>query len=77
MCVLAFFVLFEQGCADQSGDGGVVGEDLDEVGSAFDLGVDSFGGVVRPDLLAVLGREVGERGEVGFGVAQHAGDGRE
>ena len=46
LAVLPFFVLFEQDGADQAGDGVAVGEYLDDVGAAFDFGVDSFDGVV-------------------------------
>ena len=35
--VLPFLVLFLQDSADESGDGVTVGEDLDDVGSSFDL----------------------------------------
>lgn len=69
LSVLPFFVLFEQDGADETGDGITVGEDLDDVSAAFDLGVDAFDRVVRPYLLPVLGREGGERGEIRFGVA--------
>ena len=49
-----FLVLLLQHGADQTGDGVAVGEDLDDVGAAFDLPVESFDGVVGPDLLPVL-----------------------
>ena len=74
MAVLPFFVLFEQDGADQAGDGVAVGEYLDDVGAAFDFGVDSFDGVVRPDLLPVFGWEGRERGQVGFDAVQHGCD---
>ena len=44
--VVPFFVLFEEDGADEAGDGAAVGEDLDDVGAAFDLAVESFDGVV-------------------------------
>ena len=59
MAVLPFLVLLEQDGADQSGDGVVVGEDLDDVGSAlgrlhgFRLG--NLGGVAnKGSLVGVL-----------------------
>jgi hypothetical protein len=49
-----FLVLFLEDGADEAGDGVAVGEDLDDVGAAFDLAVEALDGVVRPDLLPVL-----------------------
>ena len=52
--VLPLLALLEQDGADQAGDGLPVGEDLDNVGAALDLGVDTLDGVVGPDFLPVL-----------------------
>ena len=38
--VLPFLVLFLEDCTDEPGDGVPVGEDLDDVGSSFDLAVE-------------------------------------
>ena len=54
--------------------GGVVGEDLDDVGAAFDLAVESLDGVIGPDLLPVGAGLVSEGGEIDFGVGEHLGD---
>jgi len=37
-----FVVLLEQDCADEPGDGGLVGEDPDDVGAALDLAVEAL-----------------------------------
>ena len=47
--VVPFLVLFEEDRADEAGDGASVGEDLDDVGAAFDLPVEAFDGVVGPE----------------------------
>ena len=72
--VVPFFVLFEEDGADEAGDGAAVGEDLDDVGAAFDLAVESFDGVVGPEFAPVVGGHVSERGQVGVGAVEHVGD---
>ena len=47
-----------------------VGEDADDVGAAADLAVESFLGVVRPDLAPDLFRERGEGEDVGAGASR-------
>jgi len=37
-----FVVLFEQDRADEPGDGGLVGEDADDLGAALDLAVEAL-----------------------------------
>ena len=41
-CDGPFVVVFEHEGADQAGDGGLVGEDADDVGAPFDLLVETF-----------------------------------
>jgi hypothetical protein len=53
-------VLFGQDGADEPDDAVPVGEDADDVGAAADLAVETFVGVVRPDLSPDF---LGERGE--------------
>ena len=72
--VLPFLVLLEQDGADQAGDGLPVGEDLDNVGAALDLAVETLDGVVGPDLGPVLPGEGCERGQVRLGVGEHVSD---
>src|SRR5688572_19861298 len=72
-----FVGLFGQDCADEADDGGAVGEDPDDVGAAADLFVESFLGVVRPDLPPDLAGEGGEGGEVAAGVVEVCGRGGE
>jgi hypothetical protein len=45
--------------------------------AALDLAVEPLERVGRPDVAPVRVREVGERGQVGLGLAQQLGDGRE
>ena len=72
--VLPFFVLVDEDGADEPGHGWSVGEDLDDVGAAFDLGLETFDGVVGPDLVPVFARHGRERGQVGFGIVEHRGN---
>ena len=70
-------VLIGEHGTDESDCGGVVGEDADHVGAAFDLLVQPFERVVRPDLAPVFCRERREREHVGAGVAHRGGGFRE
>lgn len=54
-----FVVGLEDDGGDEPGDGGVVGEDPDDVGAALDLAVDALERVGRPDLAPVGLREPG------------------
>src|SRR5690606_19390916 len=72
--VLPFLVLFLEDGADEAGHAVAVGEDLDDVGAAFDLPVQAFDGVVRPDFLPVLAWHRRESGQVCFGGFEHRGD---
>ena len=49
-------VLFGENGADEADDGGVVGEDPDDVGASLDLAVQPFNGIRAVKLGAVLGR---------------------
>ena len=77
--------LFEQDRADQSGNGGLVGEDPDDAGAALDLAVEALERVGGRDPGAMLGgeRHVGEDvgldgvhapGDVGEAIAELIGD---
>lgn len=57
-----FVVLLEQDGADEPGDGGLVGEDADDLGSSLDLAVEPFQRVGGVELYAVLGREASTSG---------------
>ena len=70
-------MLFGQDGADEPDDAGAVGEDADGVGSAADLAVEAFVGVVRSDLSPDLFRERGEGEDVGSGGFEVVGDGGE
>ena len=61
-------VLLEQDRPDQAGDRGLVGEDADHVGAAFDLAVDAPQRIGRVDLGPVLFGEahIGEHVLLGF-----------
>lgn len=72
--VLPFLVLLEQDGSDQAGDGLPVGEDLHDVGAALDLAVETFDGVVGPDLGPVLLREGCEGGQIRLCLGEHVGD---
>ena len=50
-------VLLGEHGADEADDGGVVGEDLHDVGASLDLLVEPLERVVRPDLAPVIRRE--------------------
>ena len=50
-------VLLEEDGADEAGDGGLVGEDADDLGAALDLAVEPFERVGGVKLRPVLGRE--------------------
>ncbi len=68
-----FVVLFQQGGADQADDGLLVGEDSDQIGSAFDLTVEAIervGGVGFDSVLLGEGH-VGEH--IGFGLVHQGG----
>ena len=52
--------------SDEADDGGVVGEDADDAGAVFDLAVDPFDRVGRPDLGPVLPGEGGEGEDLGL-----------
>lgn len=49
-----FVILFQKDCTDQLGDGSLVWEDADDVGTALDFAVKAFDGVVAAELCAVL-----------------------
>ena len=67
-------MLFGQHGADEADQGVAVGEDADDVGAAPDLFVESFLGVVRPDLAPDLFGKRGERQQVGAGGVEVLGD---
>jgi hypothetical protein len=60
--------------ADEPDDGCSVGEDADDVGAASDLAVETFVGVVGPDLAPDLLGEGGEGEDVGAGFLEVLGD---
>jgi hypothetical protein len=62
-----FVVLLGEHGADQADEGGPVGKDADDVGAAADLAVQSFLGVVGPDLAPDGFGEAGECQDVGPG----------
>jgi hypothetical protein len=68
-------VPLDQDRAGEAQKCGRVWEPINEVGAAFDLSLDSFQRVRRPDLPPVSLREAGER-EVVAGVIEHIGDHR-
>ena len=49
-----FIVLLEQDRADEAGDGGLVGEDADDIGAALDLAVEPFQRIGGVDLGPVI-----------------------
>ena len=63
-----------QNRAGQDEQSGGVGEDADDVGAAFDLFVEPFQRIGRPDLLPVRNREIGEGGDVGVLRVAEGGD---
>ena len=60
--------------ADEPDDGGVVREDPDDAGAAFDLFVDPLERVGAPDLLPLRFREGGEGEDLGLGVVHQGAD---
>jgi hypothetical protein len=66
-----FVVLLEQQSADETGDGGFVGEDADDFGAALDLAIEALDRVGRVQLGAVLGREGHVGQDVGLGVVHY------
>ena len=71
---LPFVVDVGQDRADEADDGGLVREDADDAGSAFDLLVDPLQGVGRPDLRPVRPGEGGEGQHFGFRVVHQRPD---
>lgn len=53
---------------------GVVGQDPNDVGASFDLGVEPFERVHRPDLLPVVRREAAKGRDFFVGVLEHLDD---
>jgi hypothetical protein len=51
-------VLLEQDRPDEAGDGGLVGEDADDLGAALDLAIEALERVGRVELCPVLGGKV-------------------
>lgn len=72
-----FIVLLGQYGAHQAGDRVAVGEDPDHVGTAANLFVQPFVGVVRPDLGPHVLREAGEGQHIGSGGIEVIMDRRE
>ena len=66
--------MFEQQGADKPGDGGLVGEDSDDIGAAFDLAVQPLQRVGGVDFGAVLGGEVHIGEHVGLRLIEQAGE---
>ena len=71
---LPFVVLLKQQGSNKANDGRIVGEDTDDAGPTFDLGVEPFQGIGGVDLSAMGLREVHEGQSVGFGVAHQRGE---
>ena len=67
-------VLFDQQRAGEPDQGGVVGEDADDVGAAADLAVDALERVRAAELGPVLARQRVESEQVGLGVEHELGD---
>jgi hypothetical protein len=61
-----FIVLFQENRSDQSGDGGLVGEDPDDLGAALDLAVEALDRVCAVDLDPMLIRSPRRRGRGGL-----------
>lgn len=61
---LPLVVGFDDHCGREPKERSRVGEDLDDIGAALDLLVESFDRVVRPDLLPMGFGERGERQDV-------------
>lgn len=43
-----FIILLQEDCAGQAGDGGLVGEDADDLGAALDLAVEMKAALASP-----------------------------
>ncbi len=69
-----FVILLQQQCADQAGDGGLIGEDADNLAAALDLSVEPFEWIGRMDLRAVLRGEVHIRQHIGLGLVHERGE---
>jgi hypothetical protein len=67
-------VLFDREHGGQADQGGVVGEDADDVGAAADLEVKPLQRVGRAQLAPVVRRERVEREDVLLGLLEHRGD---
>ena len=63
--------------SDETHDGFVVREDLNDVGASFDLFVEPFERIVRPDLAPMIWREGARREHVDFGGVHQFFDLRE
>ena len=72
-----FVVLLHQDGADETDDGVVVGEDVDDVGAALDLAVESFDRIGRADLGPMLLWEVHEGENVDLGFIEQGGEFRQ
>lgn len=71
---LPFVVGFHHDSGGQAEQRGWVGEDLHDVGAAFDFLVQTFQRVVRPGFLPMRSREPEERQHIRFRVGHHPGD---
>ena len=69
-----FIVLFEQQCADQADNGGLIGEDTDDLAAALDLAVEPFEWVGAVYLGAMLGREAHVGQHISFGIVHQASE---
>jgi hypothetical protein len=67
-------VLFEQDGTDEAGDGGLVGEDADDLGASLDLAVQAFERIGAMQLGAVLGREAHMGEHVALGLVHQGGE---
>ena len=65
-----FVVLFSEQRSDEADDCGSGGEDPDDVGATSDLFVESFLGVVGPDLAPVRFGEPGECQDLSSGLVE-------
>ena len=71
---LPFVMLLDQDRPGKTQQGRRVGEHADDVGATFDLLVDPFEWVRRPDLPPVAVGESGEGEQIRLGVSEHPGD---
>jgi|GEM_PF-3599559 len=62
--------MFEEQCAVEADDRRVIREDTDDIGPAFNFGVEPFEWILRSDLLAMRAREIHERRHVAFGLVK-------